>query len=312
MDTETVINPVEFDEQLMQLHDEAWKIQTRLDSVRDRIHLAAGDRKEYIGQNQYWRRTAAEVLQTVQMMAKHDVELPASISRAGQVTAASLLQDEGNLLTQLAEKLLEIREQDEIYARPENRWNRYFRCMNSDGHIHSTLRGCPSVQATTAMSWNTHLSGQERWVAIADLGPTLCSICYPDAPVEERQKRSDYERAGREAAKAAAAEAKFVKRLRPDETFRCDHDHIETVAACLEVLRKEVEFRDYFGHGKHPFHREYWEAAHIARAVLIAREERQEGTGRTVELIDKTIASAVKRNIRDGARLDPQTGQPAV
>jgi hypothetical protein len=303
MDTMQTTSPVEFDEHLRVLHEEAAQIQDRLDSVRDAIHIAAGDRKEWIGRSQYWHRTAAEVLQTVQMMREHNVDLPASISRGGRRTAASLLQDEGTLLTQLAEKLLAIRELDEIYNRPENRWPRYYRCLNSDGHIHSSLRGCPTVNWNTAMGWNTHLSGQERWVAIADLGPTLCSVCYPDAPAEERQKKSDYERAEREAEKARRAEAKFVKRLRDDELFRCDGSFVETVAACLEVLRKEVEFRDYYGHGKHPFHREYWEASFLARAILIAREERQPGTGRTAEQIGKTIESAVKRNRAEGARI---------
>src|SRR5271166_4222475 len=102
MSTETqTISPVEFDERLRELHEQAAKIQDRLDSVRDAIHLAAGDRKEWIGRGQYWRRTAAEVLQTVKMMADHGVDLPLSISRGGRRTAASLLQEEGTQLTLL-------------------------------------------------------------------------------------------------------------------------------------------------------------------------------------------------------------------
>jgi hypothetical protein len=303
MDTMQVTSPVEFDEKLRLAHEAAWNTQNQLDSVRNAIHLAAGDRQEYIGRGRYWRRTAAEVLQTVQMMAQHNVELPASVSRGGRRTAASLLQEEGTLLTQLAEELLAIQALDEIYARPENRWNRYYRCLNSDGHIHSSLRGCHTVNNQTAMGWNTHLSGQPVAAAIADLGPTLCTACYPDAPAEHRQKKSDVERAAREAEKARKAEAKYVKRLRDDELFRVDRELVETVNRCLEVLRSEVEFRDYYGRGEHPFHREYWEAAHVARAVLIAREERQPGTGRTAEQIDQLIENAVKRNRKAGARI---------
>lgn len=312
MSTETAINPVEFDDQLQKLHEQAWATQAKLGSIRDLQHVAVGDRKSYVGKAHLWRRTAGEVLESLQIMARHDEPLPAGISRGGERTPASLLADENALMIELAQILTAIGEMDAIYDRPENRWNRYFRCMNTDGHIHSSLRGCSTVRWDTAMSWNTHLSGQPVEAAVKDIGPTLCSVCFPLAPVEWRQKKSDVERAAREAAKAAAAEAKFIKRLRPDEVFRCDSSWVETVAACLEVLRKEVEFRDYFGRGEHPFHREYWEAAHLAKAVLLAREEAQAGTGATQAKVDATIASAVKRNIKDGARLDPKTGQLAV
>jgi hypothetical protein len=300
--TET-INPVDFDNQLMALHEKAGQVQARLTGNRDFQHIAVGDRKSYVGKAHLWRRTAAEVLESLQIMAKHGQDLPASISRGGQLTARKLLDQENDLMVELSGIMLAISKMDATYALPENRWNRYFRCMNSDGHIHSSLRGCQTVNYSTAMSWNTHLSGQPVEAAIADIGPTLCSVCYPGAPVEWRQRKSDVERAAREAAKAAREEAKFVKRLRDDELFRCDHSFVETVAACLEVLRKEVEFRDYYGRGEHPFHREYWEAAHLAKAVLIAREERQPGTGRTAEQIDKTIDSAIKKNRKEGARI---------
>jgi hypothetical protein len=307
------INPVEFDEHLYELYQQASKIEDQLESNRDYQHIAAGDRKEWIGGRQYWRRTSAEVLESLQIMAKDGVELPASISRGGRRTARQLLTEEDELMVAQAEAANAINQQEAIYRLPENRWPRYFRCLNSDGHIHSSLRGCPTVRWDTPMGWNTDLSGRPVKDAIDKLGPTLCSVCYPGAPVEWRQKKSDVERAEREARKAAAAEAKFIKRLRPDEVIVIKRDglyeHIETVAACLEALRKEVEFRDYYGHGQHHWHAAWAEAAEKAKAVLLAREAKQAGTGATQGKIDATIASAVKRNIRDGARLDPVTGE---
>jgi hypothetical protein len=101
--------------------------------------------------------------------------------------------------------------------------------------------------------------------------------------------------------------------LRPGEVITVGHgrfyDTITTVAAAKDALRKEVEFRDYYGHGVHCDHEPWAAAAVLATEVLLAREARKPGTGATQAEIDRIIASAVKRNIKDGARLDPQTGE---
>ena len=298
--TTRVENPVEFDEKLRVMHEQAWTTQNQLDSLRDKMHRAVGDRQEYIGKRQYWRRTAGEVLESLQIMAKHNADLPASVNSSGRVTAASLLQDENDLLNKLAGQLLEIRQMDDIYALPENRWNRYYRCLNSDGHIHRTLRGCSSVRHDTAMGWNTHLSGQPVEAAIADLGPTLCSLCFAGAPAEHCRKQSDVTREAREAAKAARLEAKYVKRLRPSEVFRCDGSWVETVAACKDILRQEVMFRNYLGHGKHPSWDAYRVAAEQAKAVLMARDADHGGMTETeiVTLVERAVTRNRKENER--------------
>ena len=301
--TTKVTDYVAFDDAQYARHERAGKTEARLETVRNRQHTMAGDRRETVGRRYTWRRTAAEIWQTLEVM--RDVHHDAA--------AGAILAQEQELLTELAQVVLEINENEKIYRQPQNRWNRYFRCLNSDGHIHSSLRGCPSVHATTPMGWNTRLSGQLADVVVKDLGPTLCSICFPTAPVEWRQKKSDVEREAREAAKAAKAEARFGKMLRPGEVITVGHgrfyDTITTVAAAKDALRKEVEFRDYYGHGVHCDHEPWAAAAVLATEVLLAREARKPGTGATQAEIDRIIASAVKRNIKDGARLDPQTGE---
>ena len=138
---------------------------------------------------------------------------------------------------------------------------------------------------------------------MAKLGPTLCSVCFPAAPVELRRKRSDVEREAREAEKAAKAEAKFIKNLRPEEQFRVDGERITTVVGCEDVIRKEVLFRDYYGRGEHSSHAAYVIGADKAAAVLRAREARQAGTGAGTADIGRIIESAVKRNRKEGARI---------
>jgi hypothetical protein len=101
---------------------------------------------------------------------------------------------------------------------------------------------------------------------------------------------------------------RYAKRLRDDEVFRIDRDErfgdwVTTVAACKEVLRHEVELRDYFGHGEHGWHAGYVVGAEQAKRVLLAREARQPGTGATQVEIDKIIENAIRRNRKQGARI---------
>lgn len=292
MSTTQVISPVEFDEALYQLHVQRGQAADRLTAHRARMHTAAGDRKRWVGKRQYWTLMPGEV------MAK----LNGIVKTGGPAApgARELLAVQTRLEEAVDAIVAQICEQDEIYDRPENRWPRYYRCLNPDGHIHSSLRGCSSVSNETAMGWNTDLSGKPVEAAIAKLGKTLCSICFPDAPAEHCQKLSDITRADRELAKAAKLEAKYVKRLRPEETFRCDSSWVETVYACKEILRKEVEFRDYLGRGPHPWHPVYVTAAEKARAVLLARDAGHGGM--TEAEIATLIERAVAKNRKENAR----------
>jgi hypothetical protein len=141
--------------------------------------------------------------------------------------------------------------------------------------------------------------------------PTLARPCAACASRPRRpsycQKQGDVERAARNAARALREAARYAKRLLPGEVFRV-HDRIsgeriETVAACKEVLRREVELRDYYGRGVHPSHAAYAKAAELAKRVLLARQERTPSAGATQAEIDKITANAIKRNRKDGARI---------
>jgi hypothetical protein len=99
------------------------------------------------------------------------------------------LAREQELLTELAEVMLQIEAMNAVYR--EHRWTRYFPCTNADGHIHSSLTGCPSVRITTGMAWTPSLSGKTVEEAVKELGPLLCSICFPSAPVEWCRSKSE-------------------------------------------------------------------------------------------------------------------------
>lgn len=248
-DEQLAADPQAFDTKLAGLYDAWQKATDARERAWGQVHEAAGDRKEYVSRVRAWRRTYAEVEETVRSMAKHDVPLPLSMDR--RLTAGGLLvqvADAEKLLTRAA---LAVHSMEAIYRTAP--WQRFFPCTNRDGHIHDSLRGCSTVRWDTPMAWRPDLSG----LAVEDavqmppkgLGPALCSVCFPAAPVEQRsmtlgQVKDELTRAEREAAKLARQAVKDAKQLSGDEPFRTAgqfSDRVTTVAACKELIRKAIE-----------------------------------------------------------------------
>ena len=64
-------------------------------------------------------------------------------------------------------------------------WERYFLVVSSAGLIHSTTRcsTCNKGHKDTLFALLPTLSGQAFTDAVEVLGPSLCSVCFPEAPV---------------------------------------------------------------------------------------------------------------------------------
>jgi hypothetical protein len=43
---------------------------------------------------------------------------------------------------------------------------------------------CHTCRPSTTYGWLPELSGKDEAEAVAQLGPNLCSVCFPSAPVE--------------------------------------------------------------------------------------------------------------------------------
>jgi len=74
--------------------------------------------------------------------------------------------------------------QDEFMIR--GGWNRFFLVTSSQGHIHSSM-GCSSCNKglnATTFALVCDLSDAEVNEAVDIFGAALCSVCFPDAPVE--------------------------------------------------------------------------------------------------------------------------------
>lgn len=61
-------------------------------------------------------------------------------------------------------------------------WSRYFLVTSSTGHVHSSMN-CSTCNPRTTFAPVVALSGQSDTEAVELLGETLCTVCFPEAPV---------------------------------------------------------------------------------------------------------------------------------
>lgn len=67
-------------------------------------------------------------------------------------------------------------------------WNRYFLVTSSAGHVHRSMH-CSTCNPRTTYSPVVALSGQDDAAAVELLGETLCTVCFPEAPVDGKPSK---------------------------------------------------------------------------------------------------------------------------
>lgn len=297
-----VTSPRETDERLEALMLAELRKAGEIASHADKMHRAAGDQQRAERAAGYGTRS-----RRVWGMTHIKVVAQLTAERAASPAAASLLDRFAALRSEMAAIKAEAAELDAVYqAAP---WSRFFPCLASNGHIHSSLRGCHTIGWDTAMGWHPSLSGKSVEEAVQmppkGLGPALCTHCFPGAPVKHtRMNLTQVERertAGdRAAAKAVKAAANAVKNLTEAEQFRDAHrDRVRTVATARQVIRDEARFAHYSGIGKpHPnMYQDAKDAAATARRVLLAR-------GVPAAELDEIAARADAKQRRDWAKVE--------
>lgn len=160
--------PLEIDTKLADLMRQAENAKRDAKLAIDRAHGAVGDSKVRLG---YGRRP-------VWAMADEDaVSLARTQDTVGALAAVDALDE---ALTALADIEGEARTLEEEYSRRP--WSRFFSVPG--GHIHANLSFNCNRRPTTEQRWNPTLSGKTEAEAVAELGPHMCTTCFPSAPVE--------------------------------------------------------------------------------------------------------------------------------
>lgn len=93
-------------------------------------------------------------------------------------------------------------------------WTRFWIVVNSNGHIHTSMN-CTTCFPTTQYAWLPAISGNTNEEVVELAGESACTICFPDAPVDVRNRPSQLEepakKAAREEREAAKAEREAKK-----------------------------------------------------------------------------------------------------
>jgi hypothetical protein len=216
--TQTKTREREHDEQLVRLWIERDRAVQALGSAVARAYSALGFRTGYVGRRfAYFYDEAAggprEARPEDAMRELRELEPTASLRRsAGH--ARDLIAEIERAFDARDDAREAISEHEQDYTG----WTRYLIVTSSAGHVHSRT-SCPTCRPTTTFGFVTDLSGKDEAEAIATVGETLCTVCFPDAPVNP--SKLGKAEAGRLAwtpdrdereAKRAAAEAEKAER----------------------------------------------------------------------------------------------------
>lgn len=143
----------------------------------ERLHESVDDRRSgYAGS---WKMSYTEAFETAQRRAADPAEKHYN---------ARVIRDALDYLAKHQAAQQELLEAMKPYEAQFNarRWTRFFWVQNNGGHGHSSMScsTCNKGKSRTQFGWHPELSGLTMADAVAKFGPTLCTVCFPDAPVE--------------------------------------------------------------------------------------------------------------------------------
>ena len=200
----TTITPRETDQQLAEVWTEIYKINGRIDSNATDLLRYAGAKFYYRGRQRVTDMKLSEALEIVQAKADYAAEYKATHTTTevsewrGEThtyhgTDWSDFQGVPHEVDQIDRALAKRAEytatletllaQRDALEDSYTGWSRFFLVTSSAGHIHSSMH-CSTCRPTTTYGWLPELSDSTEAEAVAAHGQTLCSVCFPSAPVE--------------------------------------------------------------------------------------------------------------------------------
>lgn len=173
----TTATPVEIDGRLAELDRAVSVAEGVLRARVDQAHHYLGERARQVTRSRMeWPTTDAEALIALATRLDAGTLKPWDVDRAGRVLA-----EVAELNTAILVNRTEAAHLDAEYDRRP--WRRYIGVLG--GHLHSGTRCAGgTIRPSTQITWHPLLSGKAVADAVAELGPLLCTHCFPDAPVE--------------------------------------------------------------------------------------------------------------------------------
>jgi hypothetical protein len=278
MDT-TTATPLQIDTQLAELFAEMARADSARDAALTLAHRAAGDKQvRGYGRRAAWGMTDEAAIAAI---AELDTDLAGIARRDLERAVARMAAAEAQAEPLHAE-----------YARRP--WSRFFSVPG--GHIHKDNRLSCNRRPDTDQRWNPALSGKSEAEAVEALGPNMCTVCFPSAPVEwtagtPRKSREQVAAERAEAEKAARVNDPKLIAAPDGRPLRVDGNVLRTVRsaeiAAVDALWWAAYGR-HLGEPNEPFAR-----SHEANAAqIVAALAAKAGTTEAAELArltDKAI-----------------------
>jgi hypothetical protein len=285
----TTLTPREVDEMLADLCRAEEQAGRAAQRAMIGLHDALGERQIYTGRNGKFTYARSDADTLAAARARGD-EHCLTRSKSYSVLVADF--DEAVKAAKAADAAQKPYH-DEYARRP---WSRFF--FVRGGHIHSDLTTRCNRRYDTDQGWNPALSGKSEAEAVAELGPNLCTKCYPTAPVEWKAGtvRKTREQIAEE--KAAAAEQARVTDPKliaaPDGSeLRVDGDTLRTVRSADIAAVDHLVWAAYGRHTGEP--NEPYAAGHEAHTrTIVAALAAKAGTTEAAELARITAKALAK------------------
>jgi hypothetical protein len=175
----TGLDPVAFDTIAWALWLAIAAADNRIDSAADDLHRANGERGRATRSGTWWDLSLPETVAQIEADPARPVRGQIGVTAGDKLVAYR---------ERLATRDALVAEEDRMNEAYEARgaWPRYLQTTGSDAHIHSGSH-CPTCNKTrrTPFNWLVELSGMPIEQAIKTFEVTMCTTCYPDAPVQK-------------------------------------------------------------------------------------------------------------------------------
>lgn len=288
----TTQTPRQIDTQLADLADKAAAAESRIASALDTIHHMLGERQTYITRTRRtWPTTDADALDAAR--ARGD-EYEIRYSR----TFAQIVAQHDAAAVDMNTAYAAMEPFNAEFNR-RGGWTRFFYVRG--GHIHATLSTSCNRQHDTDQGWNPELSGKTEAEAVAELGPNLCTKCFPTAPVAWTMGTPRKTREQIAAEKAAAAEA--ARKNDPKLIADVDGSPLRVGGDTLRTVRSAeiaaVWHLGWAAHGLYGEPNETYAAEHEANARRIAAALAAKAGTTTDEEMAKATVKAIKKVRKD-------------
>jgi len=174
--------PVEIDTRLADLYGQEARAARAVVGEVTALHYALDERPRWVNANRKtWPTTDEQAIALARAKAEGGVNMSAMYS--GRPFTDPVARYDAAVA-----ELARIRaDATPLHAEYDRRpWSRFFTVKQRNGHIHDSMRcsTCNRNGSVTEFGWNPELSGLTEADAVAKLGPALCTVCFPSAPVE--------------------------------------------------------------------------------------------------------------------------------